>query len=377
MYYYTSYDTDLYSFDPRSRKEEYLMSSNFDGDIKFDSINKLFVWSSPSLGHITLFNLTDGVKTTVVENSYEIMGIGLDEASKEIYYCDQEDHKIMKVSYFGGTHEEIHDLVDLGLQPYGIDIDREDNIMYFTAASDYFGYIYSSTLGGGDLTKHYTSSSKAVYGIVYDKEHAMLWWVENKGVANGIYACRESAFNDVTFVKYFEQSYWLAAIFDQSILLIGDYSAGVMYELEFAIEENNPDDDYKTVQLIHSDPIAYLAEVRGVAYYVRYDEEDEGTAEAEEAETVDAPLLDDPNAAPKNATDAPDGPVAGVVVSDGPEFAQQAPESVGSSGKSAGGFPTSTVLASGALVAAVVGAVVVARKRQNPYASIAQNDFEI
>ena len=70
-------------------------------------------------------------------------------------------------------------------------------------------YIYTADLFGEELTKVYTTTTKEIYGIVLDDADSKMWWIENKGVANGLF---NSAFDggESNFIAYLEGGYAVA-----------------------------------------------------------------------------------------------------------------------------------------------------------------------
>lgn len=60
----------------------------------------------------------------------------------------------------------------------------------------------------------------------------MMWWIENRGVANGLYNAMLEDTPESSFVAYLQESYWLAAVWDEDLLYAADYRAGDVYELE-------------------------------------------------------------------------------------------------------------------------------------------------
>ena len=49
----------------------------------------------------------------------------------------------------------------------------------------------------------------------------MLWWIEHRGAANGVYNALLEDTPEATYVTYLEESYRLAALRDSDLMYIG------------------------------------------------------------------------------------------------------------------------------------------------------------
>ena len=170
------------------------------GANQVDSVNKFMFWSSPNLGKITKLDLTDDSETDLLDlrqaaDDLGVMGIAADPSRGELYYVNQVEMSICIVDYSGTNFSTVHLLSDYSLTPYGLEISpaelmaagSDPGYLLFTAADELNGYIIYADLYGTDLTQLYKSDSKAIYGVVLDAENDMMWWIENKGVANGAF----------------------------------------------------------------------------------------------------------------------------------------------------------------------------------------------
>merc|ERR1711988_801664 len=119
------------------------------------------------------------------------------------------------IDYAGTNYSTVHDLADYNLVPYGIDVSPsatvgdfnldDPGIIFITGCDDESGYIAQANLFGGLFEVVYQSTSKALYGIVIDTEVNAMYWIEDRGVANGMYSATLAG-DDQSFVNYQENS---------------------------------------------------------------------------------------------------------------------------------------------------------------------------
>merc|ERR1711988_256087 len=268
--YYTSEEKHLHGYNPATDQEEFLLDGDMSGDIKVDSVNKFMFWSSPDLGLISKLDLTTDDRTEMLSlRSVElgVMGIALDPSRGEIYYARQDTPAIDIMDYAATNRSTVVNLGDYQLMPYGVEISpaemdaagSDPGYMLFTGCDDEYGYIMYADLFGSDFYALYQSDSKALYGIVVDAENDMMWWIENKGVANGIYS--GPLWTDdfsATYVTYLDEAYWLAGVWELDILYTADYSEGEVFEFDL---------DSKTGEIKHTAAIAQTERCRGIAFY--------------------------------------------------------------------------------------------------------------
>jgi len=294
--YYSAYDKELYSFNPIQGGTTYLIDGDFSGDMKIDSVNKFMFYSSPNKGGITKFDLTNQATGSVIEDYTGVMGIACDPSRGELYFADQGNMAIMIVDYAGSNYSIVHDLAAYAMIPYGMDVSpaatvsdfnlNDPGIIFFTGFDDYYGYIVQANLFGGKMEVVYTSTSKALYGIVMDTTYEMLWWLEDRGVANGLY-CSMFSGNDQSYVSYLQNSYWIAALWSLEMMYTCDYDAGVVYELDVNMQSG---------EIVDTSAIAYVDQPRIIGYYYNIDADETLSSEVEteisEDVAVDADATD-------------------------------------------------------------------------------------
>ena len=268
--YYTSEEKHLYSYNPATDSEEFLFDGDMTGDLKVDSVNKFMFWSSPDLGLIQKLDLTTDEKTDMLslrEAEEGVMGIALDSSRGEVFYARQDELGIYVMDYGATNSSCVVNLGDYNMMPYGVEISpaemdaagSDPGYMLFTGSDDDYGYIMYADLFGKDTYALYQSDSKALYGIVIDAENDMMWWIENKGVANGLYS--GPLWTDdfsATYVTYLEEAYWIAGVWELDIIYIPDYAEGEVYEFDL---------DTKTGMITHTSAIAQTERPRGIAFY--------------------------------------------------------------------------------------------------------------
>jgi len=249
--------------------------------MKIDSVNKFMFYSSPNKGGITKFDLTNQATGSVIEDYTGVMGIACDPSRGELYFADQGNMAIMIVDYAGSNYSIVHDLAAYAMIPYGMDVSpaatvsdfnlNDPGIIFFTGFDDYYGYIVQANLFGGKMEVVYTSTSKALYGIVMDTTYEMLWWLEDRGVANGLY-CSMFSGNDQSYVSYLQNSYWIAALWSLEMMYTCDYDAGVVYELDVNMQSG---------EIVDTTAIAYVDQPRIIGYYYNIDSDETLSSEVE------------------------------------------------------------------------------------------------
>merc|ERR1719453_2223496 len=86
----------------------------------------------------------------------------------------------------------------------------------------------------------------------------MMYWIENRGIANGIYMMYYvEDMDSIMFLQDQEEAFWLMAIFDIDMMFTADYEQGFVYE--FALAEDGSIGD--TTELIS------VQEPRCIAYF--------------------------------------------------------------------------------------------------------------
>jgi len=256
--------------------------------MKIDSVNKFLFYSSPKNGGITKFDLTNQATGAVITDYTGVMGIACDPSRGELYFTDQGNMAIMIVDYAGSNYSIVHDLSAYAMIPYGMDVSpaatvsdfnlNDPGIIFFTGFDDYYGYIVQANLFGGKMEVVYTSTSKALYGIVMDTTYEMLWWLEDRGVANGLY-CSMFSGNDQSYVSYLQNSYWIAALWSLEMMYTCDYDAGVVYELDVNMQSG---------EIVDTTAIAYVDQPRIIGYYYNIDADETLSAEEEVETSEDA-----------------------------------------------------------------------------------------
>ena len=195
--------------------------------------------------------MTDG-KATVLVTGKKVMGVSVDPSRGELYFANQgagEENgfagsAIEIIDYAGSNVSVVHDLEDYGLEPYSVECDPafvivdfnadDPGILLFTAHDGTEGFIYQANLFGGLLEKVYTTTTLDIFGIILDSESSMMWWIEHRGVANGVYNAMLEDTPEATYVTYLEESYWLAAVWDYDLMYTTDYKEGIVYEMQLS-----------------------------------------------------------------------------------------------------------------------------------------------
>jgi len=268
--YYTSEEKHMYSYNPATDTEEFLFDGDMTGDVKVDSVNKFMFWSSPDLGLISKLDLTTDDKTEMLSLKAAedgVMGIALDPSRGSVFYARQDELGIWVMDYAAENRSKVVDLGDYNLTPYGVEISpaemnaagSDPGYMLFTGCDDTYGYIMYADLFGSDVYALYQSDSKDMFGIVVDAENDMMWWIENKGVANGLYS--GPLWTDdfsATYVTYLEEAYWLAGVWELDIIYVADYEEGEVYEFDM---------DVASGMVTHTQAVAQTERPRGIAFY--------------------------------------------------------------------------------------------------------------
>merc|ERR1719231_877388 len=304
--YYSCYDSQLYSYNPIVHKDTYLYDSDFSGDLNVDSVNKFLFWSSPDHGNLIKYDLTADEEFKLIEDYDGLMGIAADPSRGELYFVDQGYLAINIIDYAGTNYSTVHDLADYNLVPFAIDVSpsatvgdfnlNDPGIMFITGCDDTDGYIAQANLFGGLFEVVYQSTSKAMYGLVIDTEANSMYWIEDRGVANGMYSATLAG-DDQSFVNYQENSFWLAAIWSLDIIYTADYSEGLVYELDI----NTQDGSVQSAVAV-----AECDNPRVIAYY--YGSDDTTLSEIE-GNTGSAPPAASVGPVTQSAEDSPDGPI--------------------------------------------------------------------
>merc|ERR1711907_418986 len=211
----------------------------------------------------------------------------------------------MIVDYAGSNYSIVHDLAAYEMIPYGMDVSpaatvsgfnlNDPGIIFFTGFDNYYGYIVQANLFGGKMEVVYTSTSKAVYGIVMDTTYEMLWWLEDRGVANGLY-CSMFSGSDQSYVTYLQNSYWIAALWSLEMIYTCDYDEGVVYELDI---------DMVSGEVVDTTAIAYVDQPRIIGYYYNIDADETLSSEVEteiSEDVVDVTKDADADATPEDSS---------------------------------------------------------------------------
>merc|ERR1711988_328600 len=158
-----------------------------------------------------------------------------------------------------------------------------------TGYDDTKGYMAQANLFGGLFEIIYTTTSKAIFGLVMDTVESTVYWMENRGVANGLYSMDLSG-KEQQYITYLEQTYWLAAVWSLEMLYVADYSEGTVYELDLNIEDGS-------VQATNA--LAYCDNPRVIAFYYGSDDttlsQIKGAQEAPRGASVGPAVTASPN----------------------------------------------------------------------------------
>jgi len=380
--YYSVDDKDLYAYNAILETTELYATGNFTGDLKIDSPNKFMFWSDPQATTIMKQDMTDGKVTTILSGK-PIMGISVDPSRGELYYANQgageengfSGSAIEIIDYAGSNSSVVHSLEDYSLEPYSVECDPafvlvdfnydDPGILLFTAHDGTEGFIYQANLFGGLLEKVYTTSTLDIFGIILDAQSSMMWWIEHRGVANGIYNAMLEDTPEATYVTYLAESYWIAAVWDYNLLYATDYEEGIVYEMELALGNGEFDNIVS---------LAYADKPRCLGFYYGGETGDEDGISS----TVSPHPLDAPQGSPGTASVAlPDTPGTAAVPSAMKPEVEEVEDLAEATDAAQGRAPSSAYLAVGALVAGVVGAVVY-KRRSDKYTEIqGEEEFSI
>lgn len=243
LIYYTAGDY-LYEYSMQLGSTTLLFKECFDGDLKVDNANRFLFWSCTSKGQLRYYDLVAEEYHTVLDSSEGVMGFDVDPSVGYIYYVDQAASTVAMVAYDGTNATALHTLDDK--VPFGIKMvpagggggDLTYTGMWLVSCyNDDGGYIVRGYLHGGDDNTDvvYTSTYTGIYGVNFDTETAMMYWIEDRGYANGIYTRRlevdECADDDCEeqFVSMLSEAYWIAALWDSNMLVTADSSTGHVY----------------------------------------------------------------------------------------------------------------------------------------------------
>jgi len=99
--------------------------------------------------------------------------------------------------------------------------------------------------------------------VLVDDKAKMMYWIENRGIANGIYMMYYvEDMNSIMFLQDQEEAFWLMAIFDIDMMFTADYEQGFVYEFDLAEDGSIGD----TTELIS------VQEPRCIAYFYGLDD---------------------------------------------------------------------------------------------------------
>jgi len=384
--YYTVEDYYLYAYNVIQDTTELYAEANFTGDLKIDSPNKFMFWSDPQKGHIIKQDMTDG-KATAIVTGKPVMGLSVDPSRGELYFANQgagEENgfagsAIEIIDYAGSNVSVVHSLEDYGLEPYSVECDPsfvivdfnldDPGILLFTAHDGTEGFIYQANLFGGLLEKVYTTTTLDIFGLILDAESSMMWWIEHRGVANGVYNAMLEDTPEATYVTYLEESYWLAAVWDYDLMYTTDYKEGIVYEMTLS---------QTTGEFDNIVALAYATKPRCLGFYYGGDTGDEDGISSTVGSSSKSPHpLDAPQGAPGTAQVAlPDTP--GTASTPSALKPEPEVEDLAETGEATTGtVPTGTYMSVGALVAAVVAGVVY-KRRNAKYQTISnEEEFSI
>merc|ERR1712100_839888 len=70
----------------------------------------------------------------------------------------------------------------------------------------------------------YKTGYNSIYGVLVDDKAKMMYWIENRGIANGIYMMYYvEDMDSIMFLQDQEEAFWLMAIFDIDMMFTADY----------------------------------------------------------------------------------------------------------------------------------------------------------
>merc|ERR1719482_1238954 len=169
------------------------------------------------------------------------MGIDTDASVGMLYYVNQAASTLCAVSYSGGNFTVMYTFADM--VPYGLTIepfDSDDN------------------------------PDDDIFGILYNAQTDMMYWIEERGFANDIYVrkmdmkygCDDDNECAEQFLQLLEKAYWVAAIWDIEMMFTCDYANNKV----FAFSMNNDGSFGDEVSLVSPE-----ANPRCIGYYYGYD----------------------------------------------------------------------------------------------------------
>ena len=192
--YYTTDAKYLYAYNYNTGKSTFMVSDSFDGDLKVDQPNRFLFWSASSTGKLNRYDLDSDTVDTILTDDAGIMGIDTDASVGMLYYVNQAASTLCAVSYSGGNFTVMYTFADM--VPYGLTIepfDSDDNpdddmdkdgLFLATASNDEHGYIVRGYLAAGDEPEViYTTSYTDIFGILYNAQTDMMYWIEERGFA--------------------------------------------------------------------------------------------------------------------------------------------------------------------------------------------------
>lgn len=360
--YYSLGTGELYEYNPATHHTEFMMRDDFSGDLKVDSVNSYIFWSSPEHGRVKKYDMTRRKVSTLVTQVYGVQGLAVDESRQQLYMASPNDKAILVTNYHGKSSDPTvaHDLSKEHLTPYGLhalpsakkasfnDEADQAGMLYFTATDEKNGYIYQAEMFSENREAVYKTTSLDLHGIYVDELNEEMYWVENHGVANGLWSSDWDGENAM-YVTYLKDSYWVTGLSTQGLIYTADTTDGKVYEMVV---------DSTAGKITSSSVMAYAEDTRCLAFYYGVDE----TVEI----SSDLPL------GPTSRKDA---------IGKGSKTSSSSATELSESGSSAG----TTKLASSAtgvsllaLVAGTVAAVVFVRRRgATGYSSIEDDDMSI
>ncbi len=239
----------------------------FTGDLKVDQAAGYALWSCPADGTIRALDLASRATATVVVGARGAMGIALDEQTRTVYWADRAARALRAARYdLGGgaaaaanasaaggaaANGSVATVFDFGgaldATPFGLDVSPSSGAWLATAAGKENGYIVKGPLAGGAFDGGavgadvvYTTSYTDLFGVVVDEQTDMMYWIEDRGIADGIYTMKLSrALGDCTTDDSCEEeqfvdlitTHWLAGVWDEQLVLSADTNAGEVVAL--------------------------------------------------------------------------------------------------------------------------------------------------
>jgi hypothetical protein len=295
---YSSEDKYLYGYQYLSGTNSLIYEDKYDGDLKCDEVSEMLFWSSSTKGYIKALDLRSDEVYTVLEGVTGVQGLAVDANIGVLYFTEMGTPAIMSVSYNGGNATTIHTFDDK--VPYGLDIaPEEQNVwgtgtIYVTAYDQSMGYILAMSMDGLSSDIIYKTGYNSIYGVLVDDKAKMMYWIENRGIANGIYMMYYvEDMDSIMFLQDQEEAFWLMAIFDIDMMFTADYEQGFVYE--FALAEDGSIGD--TTELIS------VQEPRCIAYFYGLDKSEgkvsgSGAGQASIAHDTEASAISPESAAP-------------------------------------------------------------------------------